>query len=379
MSSIYLHIPYCDTKCCYCDFYSIENHDSKNIFIKSLIKEISTSAKIYSDKEVVETIFFGGGTPSLLEPNELELILNSLYNNFTISDSSEVTLEANPGTVNLEKLKAYRSLGINRLSFGVQSFNNDELIFLSRIHTGDEARDAIKLARKAGFDNLNIDLMFSLPNQTIEKLKFTLNEAFSFSTEHISAYSLIVEPNTPLFKLVQNKIVSPLPVDDDAKLYNFILDQMSLNGFEQYEVSNFCKPGYHSRHNSNYWNHTNYLGFGPSAHSFWKNNFENAKRWSNHRNITKYCDDLENNISPISMEEFLTKKDLSTEFLFLGLRSSGIDLNKMNNIYDKNISIEQKEKIQNYIQKNYIELNNNFIHLTKKGYMVCDSIIEQLL
>lgn len=379
MGSLYIHIPYCDTKCVYCDFYSIENHESKKEFLNSLLKEISIVAQTYSKQDIFETIFFGGGTPSLLSPNELESILLSLNNNFTVSENAEITLEANPGTVNLEKLKSYRSLGVNRISFGVQSFHEDELKFLSRIHSVDQARDAVNLSRKAGFDNLNIDLMFSLPKQTEQKLKYSLNEAFQLSPEHISAYSLIVEPNTPLFNLVKNKIVSPLPPDDDADLYKVTLEEMEKNGFHQYEVSNFCKSGFHSKHNSNYWNHSNYLGFGPSAHSFWKINSNNAKRWWNHRNITQYCNDISNGILPIFSSEQLTTKELLQESLFLGFRSQGIEVKSFNKEYGFDIFTKYSSNINRYIQENLMMFENNMLRLTQQGYMVCDSISESFL
>ena len=226
MSSLYLHIPYCEKKCIYCDFYSIENMGSMELFLGALEREIGIYAKRYAPLSTFETIFFGGGTPSLLPPSTLENILNTLRSKFRITDDAEITVETNPGTVTLEKLRAYRAMGVNRLSIGIQSFHPDELQFLSRIHSADEAVACVENAHRAGFDNIGVDLIFSLPNQTPERWKENLRRAISLGPKHISAYSLIVEEHTPLFTMVQNKMVSPLPEDVDADMYSATIQMM---------------------------------------------------------------------------------------------------------------------------------------------------------
>ena len=269
MPGVYIHVPFCERKCVYCDFYSIEDHSSFDAFVDAVVAEIGSFAEEARGTRF-GTIFFGGGTPSLLAPNQLAKILDELRKGYSIENDAEVTLEANPGTISAESLSAYRSLGINRLSIGVQSFHNDELKFLGRIHNADEARRSVSDARRAGFSNISIDLILALPGQTIDKLEISLAEAVALDPKHISAYTLIVEKGTPLYRLVQSRQVAPLPSEAEAELYAFSMDYLIDRGFEHYEVSNYARPGFRSRHNSGYWDHSPYLGFGPSAHSFWK-------------------------------------------------------------------------------------------------------------
>ncbi len=288
MASLYLHIPYCEKKCVYCDFYSIENMKTMDLFLNALEKEIAMAAVGYSGRESFESIFFGGGTPSLLPPSALERILSAIHSHFRIDPGAEITVETNPGTADADKLREYRLLGVNRLSIGIQSFHSDELNFLSRIHTSGEAIACVENANLAGFDNVSVDLIFSLPNQTLERWKENLRRAIALRPKHISAYSLIVEEHTPLYSMVQSGTVKPLPEEMDTAMYETTLALMAENGFAQYEVSNFAKTGFESRHNKNYWNHSNYLGVGPSAHSFWKEHPTGGRRWWNVRSIAQY-------------------------------------------------------------------------------------------
>ncbi len=241
--SAYLHIPFCERKCIYCDFYSIENLSLRSEFVDLLIREIDLklSANPQLSGREFQTIFFGGGTPSLLEPAELERIICKLQEHFSISSDCEFTLECNPGTVTIEKLRGYKSLGVNRLSFGVQSFDAEELKFLGRIHDANQAREAVSLARKAGFDNVSIDLIFALPGQNESTLQNSLKEAIALETDHISAYNLIVEHGTPLYRLVKLGKVIELDADRSASLFSIVQDTLSDAGFEQYEISNYAK------------------------------------------------------------------------------------------------------------------------------------------
>jgi oxygen-independent coproporphyrinogen-3 oxidase len=378
MASLYLHIPFCEHKCIYCDFYSIAPTESEekhatlvDRFLSALEAEIRLRAEEKRFNESVETIFFGGGTPSLLHPSEIERILNLLASRFSIQTNAEITLETNPGTVDKQKLKDFHSAGINRISMGIQSFYDDDLRFLTRIHTSSEAKQCVLDAYTAGFKNVSFDLIFSLPSQSLQRWKSNLEQAIELQPTHISCYSLIVEPGTSLFSMVQSKQVIPLDADSDAELYEFTIDFLTSHGFEQYEVSNFAKPHFKCRHNINYWNHTNYLSFGPSAHSFWKN-----ERWWNVSNIAAYIEQLNKRILPLSGGEHLSETKLMEEAIFLGLRSEGIDFEQFRKRYTRDLSIENSSIISELIQQGRARMEGGRFRLTAKGYLVCDEICQ---
>ncbi len=342
-------------------------------FVDALIYEIGMYAP-YAPKENIETIFFGGGTPSLLSNDALSRIFESIHKHFTIHTGAEITLEANPGTVEREKLLHYRKLGINRLSYGVQSFHQDELEFLGRIHDKQQAIISVKLAQDVGFDNMNIDLIFSLPNQTIERWNSTLEQAVALGTQHISAYSLIVEPNTPLYRMVESKQIIPSPTEEDAEMYEFTMSFLKEHGFRHYEVSNYARTGNISRHNMNYWNHSNYIGFGPSAHSFWVD-----RRWWNVKNLQLYIDRIAANKVPVEGEETLTKQQAFDESIMLGLRSSGINLGKIQSQFSVDLLIKHRATVDELVSDGLIEVDEKVLRLTDKGYLICDSVAESLL
>jgi len=378
MASLYLHIPFCEHKCIYCDFYSIAPAESKEThaspvdgFLSALETEIQLRAEDKRFNESVETIFFGGGTPSLLHPSEIEKILNLLASCFSIESNTEITLETNPGTVDKQKLKAFHSAGINRISMGVQSFYDDDLRFLTRIHTAAEAKQCVLDAYTAGFKNVSFDLIFSLPNQSLRRWESNLEQAIELQPTHISCYSLILEPSTPLFNMVQSKQVIQLDADSDAELYEFTIDFLTSHGLEQYEVSNFAKPNFKCRHNINYWNHSNYLSFGPSAHSFWKN-----ERWWNVSNIAAYIEQLNKHILPLSGGEHLSETKLMEEAIFLGLRSEGIDFEQFRMRFARDLSIENSFIISELIQQGHARMEAGRFRLTAKGYLVCDEICQ---
>jgi oxygen-independent coproporphyrinogen-3 oxidase len=391
MASLYLHIPFCEHKCIYCDFYSIAPAESKEThaslvdgFLSALETEIQLRAEDKRFNESVETIFFGGGTPSLLHPSEIEKILNILASRFSIESNAEITLETNPGTVDKQKLKAFHSAGINRISMGIQSFYDDDLRFLTRIHTAAEAKQCVLDAYTAGFKNVSFDLIFSLPNQSLRRWESNLEQAIELQPTHISCYSLILEPGTPLFNMVQSKQVIPLDADSDAELYEFTIDFLTSHGFGQYEVSNFAKPAtpllsadragkpnFKCRHNINYWNHSNYLSFGPSAHSFWKN-----ERWWNVSNIAAYIEQLNKRILPLSGGEHLSETKLMEEAIFLGLRSEGIDFEQFRMRFARDLSIENSSIISELIQQGRARMEGGRFRLTAKGYLVCDEICQ---
>ncbi len=379
MASLYLHIPYCEKKCVYCDFYSIENMSSMEHFLDALEREIAMYAEQYSSRESFETIFFGGGTPSLLPPSTLERILKALHSHYRIDSGAEITVETNPGTADVEKLRGYRSLGVNRLSIGIQSFHEDELKFLSRIHTADEASVCVENAYLAGFENVSVDLIFSLPNQTLERWKENLRRAIALQPKHLSAYSLIVEEHTPLFTMVQEGRVKPLPEDNDTKMYETTIAAMAEYGFYQYEVSNFARPGFECRHNKNYWNHSNYLSFGPSAHSFWKEHSTGGRRWWNARNIAHYCDAIGKKTFPVADSETVDKEKMFSEAIFLGLRTGELSVTTLQQLYGVDMLSSRGEKLKMLSEEHLLQIKDRRITLTRKGFMVCDAIAESLL
>ncbi len=373
MASLYLHIPFCEHKCVYCDFYSLESREWQSLFVDLLCREAEFFSSSYGGEEV-ETIFLGGGTPSLLTPQELGQILSVLHRRFSIRSDAEVTLETNPGTVNAEKLRAFRALGVNRLSIGIQSFHDDDLRFLTRIHTSEQARACVRLANDIGFPFVNLDLIFALPGQTMERWQHNLEEAVSLGTNHISAYSLIVERNTPLFRMVETGGVSTLPIETEADMYLRTMAFLREHGFEHYEVSNYARAGCRSRHNMNYWNHSPYLGFGPSAHSFWEN-----RRWWNIANLSTYCDALDRGSSPVAGEETLATSQLLDERIMLGLRSSGVDVAAFRRDFGDQRWAQLQFELAALEEDALLIRDQDVVRLTDRGYLLCDEIVKRCL
>lgn len=372
--ALYIHIPFCDHKCIYCDFYSIITSDNVETFLSSLKKEIRHISDKYSDGRTFTSIFFGGGTPSLMKPDYIKKILDELHQKFSISQNTEITLETNPGTVDLSKFREFRSSGINRISIGIQSFDDDELKFLTRIHDKSTAIKTVNNAVEAGFNNINIDLIFNLPNQTNEKWNTNLDIAVSLPVNHISAYSLILERGTILNKMVLDGKVKLQDADYDAELYETTVNHLFNHGFSQYEVSNFAKPGFECIHNKAYWEHHEYLGFGTSAHSFM-----DGIRWWNYSSLKRYISEIEINSHAVMNEELLSSKQIHDEFVMLALRSSGLNTNT----YKKKFGSDWINKNYSYFEvlknNNFLTMNNSTIKLTGKGYSVCDEILKNIL
>jgi oxygen-independent coproporphyrinogen-3 oxidase len=367
---IYIHIPFCEKKCFYCDFYSLENHSQRKEFVGSLIKEIELFSMNHSQHYKVDTIFFGGGTPSLLTANEINRIMESLYKYFDISSGVECTMECNPGTVNLESLLRYRQIGVNRLSFGVQSFFDDELKFLSRIHDSHQATEAVVLARKSGFENINLDLMYGLPNQTIARVAANLVKTVELNPDHISAYNLIVEPGTPLYASVSFGEVKPLDEATEAQMYQLTMSFLEDNGYGHYEISNYSRTGFQCRHNLKYWNCEEYVSFGPSAHSHL-----DGVRWWNVSSLSNYISSLSEDKLPISAKESLTETQLIDEFILLQLRQGKIDLRVLKDKF----AIELVPDFVWDLEANgYANVSDGRFLLTERGFIVCDKIVEEL-
>lgn len=373
-SALYIHIPFCDHKCIYCDFYSIITTDNITSYLNSLKKEIEFYSKLYSENRIFTSIFFGGGTPSLMEPKYILDIINCLRENYFVSADAEITLETNPGTVDKKKLEAFFGIGINRISIGIQSFNNDELKFLTRIHDKNTAVSTVLNAKKAGFKNINIDLIFNLPGQTNEKWLYNLKTAVELPVTHISAYSLILERGTILNKMVLDGNIKMQDDNHDADLYESTIDFLNDNGFMQYEVSNFAKHGFECVHNNAYWRYKDYLSFGTSSHSF-----VNNKRWWNYSSLKKYISEIEKNNNAAANYEFINDEQKLSEYIMLALRSSGININDLQNKFGLEWLNSKKNHFDKLLKQNYVLMDEQNIKLTKKGYALCDEILNNIL
>ena len=372
-AGIYIHIPFCTVKCIYCDFYSItERKDIIHRFINAIIREIEMCNSDVSEW-TFDTIFIGGGTPSLLNGSKIEKIISALYKKFDLSNLVEFTIEVNPGEAPTEHLKLYKDYGINRLSIGVQSLQPKLLKFLTRIHDRKEVFQTFNNARDIGYDNINIDLIHSIPEQTLKLWKSDLEEIIGLNPEHISAYSLTVEKGTELFEMVKKKIVLMPKENINAKFFENTIRRLTSNGYSLYEISNFSKPGLLCKHNLHYWNIEPYLGFGPSAHSF-----DSNYRWNNTKNLDSYLQGIESNRSVKSKVEQLSKTNIINETIGFGLRmSSGIALNKLPKEFRKRF--ENKLLSANQKFKNCLKKTNQRVSLSNKGFLFADEIIVDLL
>lgn len=378
MTSLYVHVPFCERKCLYCDFYSVESAGRVADFLAALQREIALQDETFR-QAAFETLFFGGGTPSLLEPGQVAEILTHLRARFRIAPDAEVTLEANPGTVTREKLQAYRALGINRLSIGIQSFDDHDLKALGRIHDRAGAFRAIELARAAGFGNLSIDLIYSIPGQTLAQWEDSLRIGVDLAPQHIAAYSLIVEEGTPLARMVREGRVRTNPVGLEAEMYERTMEFLEAHGYEHYEVSNYARPGFRCQHNGNYWSHENYLGLGPSAHSFCKEeNGTGGRRWWNIADLSVYRDRLNAGTLPIESGERVGPREMLQERIYLGLRSTGLNLPGLVRDLDYDLEARRGETVRWLIEEGLALREQGTLRLTPKGYLVCDEICGRL-
>ena len=373
-SAIYIHIPFCDHKCIYCDFYSIITKDNILPYLNSLKKEITYYAGFYSTARIYTSIYFGGGTPSLMRPEYISEIISAVKNCYNVSNNAEITMETNPGTVDKEKLKSFYNIGINRISIGIQSFDESELKFLTRIHNKETAIRTIYDANEIGFDNISIDLIFNLPGQTKEKWESNLRIAVQLPIAHISAYSLILERGTILNKMVIDRKVKIQDSDYDADLYEICLNFLEEKNFLQYEVSNFARPGFECRHNNAYWRYKDYIGFGTSSHSF-----VNGKRWWNYSSLKRYLFEIKKNNHAVANSEYINKKQMLNEYIMLALRSSGLDLNEFRNLFGEDWIKINQDYLNKLMNNNFLIIDNNHIRLTKSGYAVCDEILSNIL
>lgn len=373
---IYIHIPFCKQKCNYCDFYSLKwNDESENKFIEAIINEINNYKEKLHDNYKVDTIFFGGGTPTIVKPENLKRIIEHLSKILEIDKNSEISMEANPNTLTSEKLKAYKEIGINRLSIGIQSLNDEILKNIGRLHNSIEALEAIDRAKMTGFENINSDIMFNIPGQSIKDIEDTVSKIIGKGVKHISFYSLKLEKGTPMYVMEKNhKIIMP-DEDIEREMYYVGREVMEKNNLFQYEISNFAQKGFECKHNLKYWNQEEYIGLGPSAHSFLNN-----KRYSNPSDLKLYCENSNlNNFERIIHEE-LNNDDLMFEYIMLKLRlTEGLNVNEFKNKFVVDFNETYKLQIDFLMKNNLIELNNDYIILTKKGMDVSNYVIEEFM
>jgi oxygen-independent coproporphyrinogen III oxidase len=372
MAGIYIHIPFCRQKCHYCNFFSVANTRLKDAFLEALVREIGLR-KSYLKGETVNTIYLGGGTPSLLHISDIASIFEHLTNHFTIDPQAEITLEANPDDINQEKARELKNTPVNRLSIGVQSFFDDDLQYLNRVHKAGQAIQAIDDARKAGFDNLTIDLIYGIPTLTDEKWVKNLEYFFSFNIPHLSAYSLTVEQKTPLDLLIRKGKYSPLDEQQSIGHFKILLEKMRENGFIHYEISNFAREGYYSKHNSLYWLGGNYLGLGPSAHSF----NGNSRQW-NVSNISSYIQ-LDDFHTTVEEKEVLTKDQKFNEYIMTSLRTVwGCDTVHIQNVFGEDYESHFIHNAQKYLDNNQLYHDGTRYFLTDEGKLFADGIAAGL-
>ena len=367
-AGLYIHIPFCLRKCAYCSFYSIESVHFISEYIAALKKEMKHYRNVFPS---FDTVYFGGGTPSLLTPKQLIEIFISLYKYFNIDADAEITLETNPGDISSEYLSKLKGIGINRLNIGVQSFNDKILKLLGRRHCTRETIASIEAARKAGFRNLAIDLIYGVHGLGIKSWQKTLQLAIAFAPEHVSCYQLSLAEKTSLYKEYASEGWH-LP-DENTELKLFLATDKELDkaGYIHYEVSNFARQDkFKSRHNQKYWQHTPYLGLGPSANSFLEN-----KRWWNKASVRDYINDINSGKIPVEGSEMLSSEQLQLETLFLGLRTkAGINLKYFKGRFGIDLPLTRKAMIDALIENNFVEFKDGFLRPTIKGMAIADSL-----
>lgn len=366
-----MHIPFCKQACSYCNFHFTTSLHYKNDLLKALVKEIELE-KDYLGKEPVETIYFGGGTPSLLSSTEIESLLEAVHRNFSIAPGAEITLESNPDDITKEKLQGWKNAGINRLSIGVQSFFEEELQWMNRAHNARQAREGLELATTL-FNNITMDLIYGSPLLTDEMWKHNVDTAIDLGIPHLSCYALTVEERTPLQKMIQLQQRKDVDNDKQARQFLLLMQWLKEKGYEHYEVSNFAKPGYRSRHNSSYWKGASYLGIGPSAHSY--NGKE--RRW-NIANNNIYIKSI-NEGQPKRETEVLTEENKINEHIMISLRTmEGLDLEAVNRIWG-NLHMKRLEaQLGKYIQAGFAIKEHSFVKLTNEGMLRADGIASDL-
>ena len=371
MAGIYIHIPFCKQACHYCDFHFSTSIKYKDELLGAILKEIGLQ-KNYLGGETIETIYFGGGTPSLLTGDELNLIIGTITKLHVVNSNAEITLEANPDDLDLAKLKALRQTNVNRLSIGIQSFFDEDLAWMNRVHKGDEAEACVKRAQDTGLENITADLIYGYPLLTDAKWKQNMEKAFALDVPHVSTYSMTVEPRTALASFINKKKQPAMDDQQSAEQFNLLMDAMHTHGFEHYEISNFCKPGNYSRHNANYWKGVKYLGIGPSAHSY----NQEARQW-NVANNAKYIQALQKAEIPAETE-ILTETNRLNEYIMTSLRTIwGLDLKVIEKIA-AGASPDLLKAATEFFEREWITQKDQIIYLTSAGKLYADKIAAGL-
>jgi oxygen-independent coproporphyrinogen-3 oxidase len=371
VSGIYIHIPFCKKACHYCNFHFSTNQNSKSAFIEAVCRELILRKSEYASDEI-QSIYFGGGTPTVLDVTELNTILKTVYKNYKVSETAEITLEANPDDLDLEKIKQLSNTKINRLSIGIQSFHESELSAMNRAHNAEDARKCLELATTY-FDNITIDLMFGMPTMSIQLWRQNLQIAFEFGIKHLSCYSLTVEPKTALEHFIKKG--SHPPMDDElaAQHFEVLLEETSAQGLTHYETCSFGHPDYFSKHNTSYWLGKTYMGVGPSAHSF-----DGSKRSWNVSNNSKYIKALEVDKLPFE-SEVLSVENRFNEYVMTGLRTIwGISLEKIEADYGVKIKDHLLQNSKKFISSNTLVIEDNHLKITTSGKFLSDGIASDL-
>ncbi|MFC7346890.1 radical SAM family heme chaperone HemW [Chryseobacterium zhengzhouense] len=370
---IYIHIPFCKQKCSYCNFHFSTSLNFKDEMLDAMKKEILLRKDELQNKNI-QSLYFGGGTPSVLSADEIKFLIDEVLKYFSFKNDIEITLEANPDDLNNTFLKELSKSPVNRLSIGTQSFFDEDLKLMNRAHNASEAESSIKRAQDFGFENLSIDLIYGSPTSNLEIWKENLNKTVALEVPHISSYALTVEPKTALENWVsQGKVLNPKEEEQNREFY-YMIDFLKGHGFEHYEISNFAKPGFHSRHNSSYWKYQEYLGIGPSAHSY---NGTDVRSW-NIANNQQYIKRLNSNI--LAKEtEILSPQDQFNEMIMIGLRTMwGVDLDSLNQKFSENILEHFNKEIQNKIEEEILKIENNHLKIPEKHWFMADGIASDL-
>lgn len=371
-AGVYLHIPFCKSRCCYCDFATDVYRDSGAVerYVTALANEIEVFAGEKALTDVAtDTVYLGGGTPSLLSPEQIERILTSVQGRFDVAADVEITMEMNPATVTRETLAAYKRLGINRASFGVQTFNERELKLLARGHDADDARQTFRLLREAGFENISFDLIAGLPDQTLDDWSRNLDEAIVMNPEHLSLYLLEIHQGTPLAEQLRSGRRPPPDEELAAEMYEMMIDRLAAAGYEQYEISNFAKPGFESRHNTKYWRLDPVYGFGVSAHSF-----DGFERYANERDTANYVELIEKSATT---EVYRERINAASEFVFLGLRlNTGVSLAEYRERFTIDLEEKYSEELERLRDHGLIDFFDDKLRLTRKGMLYSNEVFE---
>jgi len=377
---LYLHIPFCMKKCLYCDFLSFADTGTavQNDYMKMLIQEVVLKGKIYGNKYDVDSIFIGGGTPSLINEALIAELLSAIKANFNVLEDAEISIESNPKTLTENKLKAYLEAGINRISIGAQSLDDQCLKLMGRIHNAEDFIDNFKLAREVGFKNINIDLMFAIPGQSKEIWRETLEKSIELNPEHISFYSLQIEEGTPYFEMFKTGKLDQTVDEVDRDMYHMGIEILKEAGYSHYEISNVAKPGYECRHNLKYWSFSDYLGLGLGAHSFIRDT-----RFSNTKNLENYMEKCRNGQRTEDWRHTNTQKDSISEYIFTGLRKTkGINLREFEKTFGTSIEEYYKEQclnINRFICDKYLFMDGDNLILTEKGIDISNKILAEFV